>query len=162
MNKFATSFGGLRDATSMPKPGDLDDPAEAGCSDCRITLFRGAMNTELVEMVEYSFGSVWTLELLLLLHRDRNRAWPREELVRELRSSEQVVAEGINRLVSNGLILIEENHVRYAPASQGQDELVRQLEEEYRVKPAAIRRMIVQGPAQKLRSFSDAFKLNPR
>jgi hypothetical protein len=36
---------------------------------------------------------------------------------------------------------------------------VRQLDETYRTKPAAIRRMIVQGPAEKLKSFSDAFKL---
>ncbi len=120
------------------------------------------MNADLVEMVKYSFGSVWTLELLLLLSRHRKRAWLREDLVRELRSSDQVVAEGVERLVSCGLVIVDNGHIRYAPASGAQDDLVQQLEEEYRTRPASIRRLIVQGGDQKLRSFSEAFKLNPR
>lgn len=118
------------------------------------------MNSDLVELIEYSFGSVWTLELLLLLCRDRERPWRSEELVGELRSSEAVARESIDRLVTAGLVIVEEHGaVRYAPASQEQDALVMQLHEEYRRKPAAIRRLIVQGPAEKLRSFSDAFRL---
>lgn len=118
------------------------------------------MNSDLVELIEYSFGSVWTLELLLLLCRDRERPWRPEELVGELRSSEAVARESIDRLVTAGLVIVEEHGaVRYAPASQEQDALVMQLDEEYRRKPAAIRRLIVQGPAEKLRSFSDAFRL---
>jgi hypothetical protein len=118
------------------------------------------MKSELVELVEYSFGSVWALELLLLLRRGREHQYRTEELVRELRSSDAVVAESIERLVAAGLVLMGENGaVRYAPASDAQDALVQQLEEEYRVRPAAIRRVIVQGPAEKLKSFSDAFRL---
>ena len=37
--------------------------------------------------------------------------------------------------------------------------LVKELEAEYRVKPAAIRRLIIQTPAEKLRSFANAFNL---
>jgi hypothetical protein len=119
------------------------------------------MNSDLVEMVEYSFGSVWALELLLLLHRNPDRAWPTEDLVRELRSSSVVVTESIERLVASGLVLVDGDMVRYGVVSPEQDVLVRQLDETYRTKPAAIRRMIVQGPAEKLKSFSDAFKLKP-
>lgn len=119
------------------------------------------MNSDLIEMVEYSFGSVWALELLLLLHRNPDRAWRHEELVRELRSSDVVVAESVNRLVVSGLVLMDGDLVRYGPVSPQQEVLVGQLDIEYRTKPAAIRRMIVQGPAQKLKSFSDAFKLKP-
>jgi len=119
------------------------------------------MNSDLVEMVEYSFGSIWALELLLLLHRNPERSWPTGDLVREFRSSEVVVAESIERLVASGLAVVDDGMVRYSPVSPQQDVLVRQLDEEYRTKPAAIRRMIVQGPAEKLKSFSDAFKLKP-
>lgn len=120
------------------------------------------MNSDLAELVEYSFGSVWALELLLLLLREPDRRWPHEDLVAELRSSDVVVADSIKRLVASGLIVLEDTGaVRYAPASKQQDELVRQLDEEYRTRPAAVRRMIVQGPAEKLKSFSDAFKLKP-
>jgi len=119
------------------------------------------MKSDLVELVEYSFGSVWALELLLLLHRNPDRAWLPEDLVRELRSSHVVVTESIERLVASGLVLIDGDAVRYGPVSPEQNMLVRQLDEAYRTKPAAIRRLIVQGPAEKLKSFSDAFRLKP-
>jgi hypothetical protein len=70
------------------------------------------MNSDLVEMVEYSFGSVWALELLLLLHRNPDRAWPTSDLVRELRSSDVVVAESIERLVASGLVVVDGDSVR--------------------------------------------------
>lgn len=118
------------------------------------------MKSDLVEFIEYSFGSVWTLELFLVLCRDRERQWRADELVRELRGSEAVARESIDRLVAAGLVLVEDDGaVRYAPVSGEQDALVQQLEEEYRKRPAAIRRLIVRGPAEKLKSFSDAFKL---
>lgn len=120
------------------------------------------MNSDLTAFVEYSFGSVWALELLLLLHQHADRCWPHEELVSELRSSDVVVADSIKRLVQSGLIVVEDTGlVRYAPASQEQNDLVRELDEVYRTRPDAIRRMIVQSPAEKLKSFSDAFKLKP-
>jgi hypothetical protein len=124
------------------------------------SAFRGFMNSDLVEFVETSFRSVWSLELLLLLYRDPSRTWTSDELVHELRSSEVVVAQSIERLVAAGLALAEKDDcVRYGPASPEQNDLVAQLQEEYRRKPAAIRRLILQNPVEKLRTFADAFKL---
>lgn len=118
------------------------------------------MKSDLVEFIEYSFGSVWTLELFLLLCGNRERQWRADELVRELRGSEAVARESIDRLVATGLVLAEEDGaVHCAHVSHEQDALVRQLEEEYRKRPAAIRRLIVRGPAEKLKSFSDVFRL---
>jgi hypothetical protein len=118
------------------------------------------MNSDLIEFVETSFGSVWSLELLLLLFRNPQRNWTPDELVNELRSSEVVVAQSIERLVAAGLALAEKDgSVRYGPASPEQNGLVAQLEEEYRRKPAAIRRLILLNPVEKLRTFADAFKL---
>jgi hypothetical protein len=122
--------------------------------------FRGLMDSDLIEMVESSFGSVWSLELLLVLYSQPKRAWTSDELVRELRSSEVVVSQGIEGLVASGLVIPEaDGTVRYGPASRAQDKLVSMLEEEYRKKPTAIRRLIVQNPADKLRTFADAFVL---
>jgi predicted transcriptional regulator len=118
------------------------------------------MNSDLIEFVEVSFGSVWSVELLLLLYRDPQRAWTSEGLIRELRSSEVLVARSVERLVAAGLVLAEaDGTVRYGPASAQQNDLVAQLEEEYRKTPAAIRRLILQSPVEKLRTFADAFKL---
>jgi hypothetical protein len=49
--------------------------------------------------------------------------------------------------------------VRYRPASENQERLTRLLAEAYRVKPGAVRRLIVQGSEEKLRTFSDAFRI---
>jgi hypothetical protein len=120
----------------------------------------GLMNSDLIEFVETSFGSVWSLELLLLLFRDPQRHWTYGELVHELRSSEVVVAQSVERLMAAGLAVAEaDGAVRYGPASREQDGLVAQLDEEYRKTPAAIRRLILQNPVEKLRTFADAFKL---
>ncbi len=117
------------------------------------------MQTDLAEFIEYSFGSVWALELLLLLH-DSKRGWLRPELVRELRSSDSVVEQSTERLVAAGLVLVEKDATaRYAPATPEQDALVRRLHDEYAKRPAAVRRVILQGREEKLRSFSDAFRL---
>ncbi len=111
-------------------------------------------------MVETSFSSVWSLELLLVLCRDPKRNWTPEQLVDELRSSELVVTQSIDGLLAAGLALSEAGGtVRYGPASQQQNELVRDLQAEYRAKPAAIRRLIVRSPDEKLRSFANAFNL---
>lgn len=119
------------------------------------------MRRELVELVQYSFGSVWALELLLLLYRQQNRTWYRHELVGELRSSELVVNESIARLVASGLIVIgEHGTLAFSPTSDSVSTLVPELDEEYQKRPAAIRRLIVQGPTGKLKSFSDAFRLD--
>jgi hypothetical protein len=117
------------------------------------------MDSDLAEFAEHSFGSVWALELLLLLRRDAPRRWSNEELVQELRSSDAVVGQSVERLMVAGLVLAEDDGaVRYAPASDHQHALVVRLEEEYGKRPAAIRRLILQGP-EKLRHFSEAFRL---
>lgn len=118
------------------------------------------MDKNIAEFVQYSFGSVWSLELLLVLYRHSDRSWPPDQLIAELRSSHVVVQQGINNLLASGLIVIEtDGSVRYRPASQPQDELVKRLEQAYLVKPAVIRRLIIQSPAEKLKTFANAFRV---
>ncbi|EYD76038.1 hypothetical protein Rumeso_02467 [Rubellimicrobium mesophilum DSM 19309] len=118
------------------------------------------MDRELVEFIQDSFGSVWSLEILLALHREPGRDWQPEQIIDELRSSQAVVRKGLEELLAAGLILVEDSgSVRYGPSSPRQDEIIRQLAETYRVKPGPVRRLIVQGPSEKLRTFSDAFRI---
>lgn len=118
------------------------------------------MDRTLVEFLQDSFGSVWSLEILLALHREPTRTWTTDELINELRSSQVVVRQSINGLLAAGLVVVEEDgSVRYGPASRDQEHLVAQLAEIYPVKPSAVRRLIVQSPIEKLRTFSDAFRI---
>ena len=117
------------------------------------------MDSDLSEFVQGSFGSVWSLELLLFVYRGQDRCWTTDELVGELRTSEIVVSESLSSLITAGLIVAEsDNSVRYRTASPDQDDLVRRLESEYGRKPAAIRRLILNNPNRKLQSFLDAFQ----
>jgi hypothetical protein len=107
-----------------------------------------------------SIKSAWTLELLLLLHRDRERSWSFQELVRELRGSTALVTESLKALSDIGLIaLIENETCRYKPNSPELDALVSSLVELYRIKPITVLRAIFTSSSDKIKSFSDAFLL---
>jgi hypothetical protein len=113
-----------------------------------------------VEMVESCLDSVWSLELLLLLHAQPDRRWKTSEMVTELRSSELVVAQSVSCLLSAGLLIDEgDDTVRYASVSADLAAFVEKLAYEYRTRPNQIRRMIVSRSNTKLASFSDAFLL---
>ena len=47
---------------------------------------------EVIGFIREHIGSVYTLELLLLVKRDRHKSWTVGDLVRELRSSDTAVA----------------------------------------------------------------------
>lgn len=118
------------------------------------------MDDDLAEFIKTSFGSIWTLELLLLVSGAPDRVWSRGELVTELRSSEQVVARSTEDLVAAGLVfLADAGAIRFGPASRDLEDLVQKLGDEYRRTPAAIRRVILNSASGKLRSFIDAFDL---
>ncbi|WP_106638776.1 hypothetical protein [Allosphingosinicella vermicomposti] len=99
------------------------------------------------------------MELMLLLRADRNRAWTRPELVGALRGSDSVVAQGIESLVTAGMVTDQDGQIRYAPASGEIDRLAGEAELYYGRKPDAVRREIVMAAHDQLRAFSDAFKL---
>lgn len=107
-----------------------------------------------------SFRSVWTLELLLQLRSDPDHAFPKSELVAQLRASEAVVARGSAELLAAGLIVEEaDGQVRYAPGSAELAKCVDDAVALYRSKPDAVRRLIVAGASRDLAAFADAFRL---
>lgn len=110
-----------------------------------------------LSFVRGAIKSVWSLELLLLLHRDPNRSWLGEELVRELRGSEDLVNESAGILHAAGLIALGEAGVRYGPRSPELAQMVEALVALHAQKPITVMRTIFSSPADKIRSFSDAF-----
>lgn len=113
---------------------------------------------ELARFIESSFRSVWSLELLLLLKKER-RVWTRDELISTLRASELVVSQALESLVTAGLATIDDGGVMFMPASESVAALVEQTEALYAVKPDAVRRLIVTSPTSGITAFADAFRL---
>jgi len=115
---------------------------------------------ELSSFIRSTFPSVWALELLCFLRKNRDRAWPQSELVIALRGSELLVSQSVGALLAAGLVVIEQDQLaRYQPTSETLEALASATEALYATRPDAVRRMIVTPAASSLSSFADAFKL---
>ena len=115
---------------------------------------------DLCKFIAQSMGSVWTLELLILLKRDAAHSWDEQKMVRELRSSSAVVRDAVHRLTNAGLIHgTADGLVHYQAASPKLDHLATEIAELYATKPMMVIKAVADARANKLRAFSDAFKL---
>lgn len=115
---------------------------------------------ELLALVRTHIVSVHSLELLLLVKRQRDRSWQTAELVRELRSSSLAVAQSLASLRAAGLVReIADGRISFAPISPQHDRLAAEIEKIYAATPLTLLKAIVAAPDEKLRIFSDAFKL---
>lgn len=115
---------------------------------------------KLRDFIAASFRSVWALELLCLLRRNRDRTLSHEEMIAGLRASQLVVTQGLETLSAAGLVVLEaDGAARYGPASKALDNLVVATEEFYARSPDAVRRIIVSAANAGLTAFADAFRL---
>jgi hypothetical protein len=103
--------------------------------------------------------SVWALEVLLLLRGQRERAFSADDIVRETRSSETAAADALTVLVAAALIAEESGRYWYRPANPRLETLAAAFEALYAAKPATVIKAILTAPHDRLRTFSDAFKL---
>lgn len=117
------------------------------------------ISAELSQFV-HSLHSLWSIELLLLLHRDPERRWSIDDLVIELRSSRSLVDGILSRLHPMGLVERQsDGSYKYREASPALASLVDQLDGIYAERPLALVQEIHGEPDENLRAFSDAFKL---
>lgn len=117
-------------------------------------------DADILAFVGATVKSVWALELLLLMRRERDRGWLMPDLVRELRASTLVVGEALNGLQSAGLVATDERgEWCYRPASEQLDAFVEGAAALYAAKPVAVINAIATAPSEKLRIFAEAFRL---
>jgi hypothetical protein len=115
---------------------------------------------DVADFIRSTFRSIWTLELLFLLKSDPKRGWMRTDLVAQLRASDLVVAQGVDALLAAGLITIgNDTIVSYQLASPDLAQLTDAVEQMYRQRPAAVRRIIALGGSSDLNAFANAFRL---
>lgn len=118
-----------------------------------------ALSPTVTRFIQSSFRSVWSLELLLLLKRDRT-SWTQADIVDALRASQLVVSQALESLVAAGLVTVSDNgRVDYAPVSGDVAKLIEETEALYSKRPDAVRRLIVAASKPGLAAFADAFKL---
>jgi len=113
---------------------------------------------DVLRFIAASFTSVWALELILALRRER-RTWSREELVATLRASELVVSRALDSLVAAGLASSDGEGALYLPVNDDVDACMDQVDHFYRSRPNRVRRAIVSASSSSATAFADAFKL---
>ena len=118
---------------------------------------------EFCRFLQTAVPSVDAAELLLLLQRDRSRAWSAAEIVLGLRPASITEADAtrtIEAFVARGLLAQgADRRVQYQPASEELDAYVRTLAQAYSERPVTLIRVIYALRDSKIRSFADAFKL---
>ena len=112
---------------------------------------------DILAFVRQNIRSVWALELLLLLKRDPERCWPEKDLVLELRASQMVVAENLQKLQDSALVVLDDNGCwRYSPVADSLADACDRLEDAYRERPVTVINMIAK--PDPLQTLADAFK----
>ncbi len=115
---------------------------------------------DLSSFIRSTFRSVWSLELMLFLLKNREQAWTRAELVTSLRGSESVVGHSLDALLVSGLIDVDQNGAaRFLPAAPDLERQAQATADLYARSPDAVRRMIVLSANAGIAAFADAFRL---
>jgi hypothetical protein len=109
--------------------------------------------------IRSAFRSVWSLELMCVLRKAPERSWSQPELVAAMRSSDLVVQQSVELLLTAGLVVTDaDGGVRYQPANEATERMAAAAEALYIERPDAVRRMIV-APTSSASLFADAFRL---
>lgn len=106
-----------------------------------------------------ALDSIWTLEVLLIMHRAPERAWHEQELEREVRGSSQIVQEAMGVLSSAGLVDVNEGRWRYAPVTPERADVVAELAKLHASKPMLLAKTIFSSRSDRIRTFADAFRI---
>lgn len=109
-----------------------------------------------------NIGSVAQLEVLLLLRSSRDQAWSAAEVSRALYTASEMMSAQLADLQAKGLLEISESaepRYRYLPRVEGLDNVVSRLADLYKQRRVAVISLMYAEPADKARSFADAFRI---
>jgi hypothetical protein len=118
------------------------------------------LSEELQLFIRETIRSLWALELLLLVARERARAWTASELNRELRGNLPLVEDILAQFERASLVKAEaDGRYRYAPATVELERAVEELKTAYADRPLMVVKAVVSAPDAKIRTIADAFKI---
>ncbi len=126
----------------------------------RLTLEKVMLEQDVRDLIASSMPSIWTLEVLLLMHRAPERAWDAADLNRDLRGSALIVANALGVLTAAGLVLeVAPGFYRYNPVRPELARTIERLVCAYAKTPFAVVQAILAAPNNQIRTFADAFRL---
>ncbi|NKE69468.1 hypothetical protein MNODULE_01715 [Nitrospiraceae bacterium HYJII51-Mn-bac16s-1-B09] len=114
------------------------------------------------QFIAERIDSVELLEVLLFLRANSEREWRADEVSKEFRSSTVSISKRLADLHARELLFLNEGsppRYRYNPRTNKLVVAVDRLAEAYALSRARVIDLIFSKPADKLRHFSDAFKL---
>jgi hypothetical protein len=106
--------------------------------------------------------SIWALEVLLLLRRRAPAALTPDEIVAALRASLGLITRIIDQLVAASLIVRNASGGVRFECDPAIAKLCDALDQAAHDRPIALRDAIASSPDDKLRNFSDAFRLTSK
>lgn len=112
-----------------------------------------------LEFARDRLGSIWTVEVLLIIQHTPEREWDEPELEREVRGSPQIIREAARVLSHSGLAAVVEGRWRYAPATPELASVVAELAKLQASKPMLLAKAIFSSKSDRIRTFADAFRV---
>jgi len=115
---------------------------------------------EVRDLIHQHIDAVEQLEVLLLLHRGRERDWTPLEVSEELRTNVESTATRLEDLTHRGLVADgpRTGSYRFQPRTASLGRAVEGLAREYAVRRVSVTTMIFAKPLERIRSFADAFR----
>lgn len=110
-------------------------------------------------LIRRQVHSVGSLELLMLLHAERDRSWSVEEICDALGCPRAWAETQLAALRHGGLLERGEAGWRFAPATAELEQATGALQDAYRLHSREVVRFVFATPGRDLKEFSDAFRL---
>lgn len=126
-----------------------------------MSMSRQSISQEVKDFIKEQIQSVFSLEVLLLLHREHSRLFTSEEIANEL-GIETDVVQHLSELIAANLLVTTSAGISkyyYAPANRELASLVDQLAVAYSKKRVPILSLILAEHPDKIRGFAEAFRL---
>jgi hypothetical protein len=109
---------------------------------------------DLISFIAAWVGSIWTLELLLLLKREP-RPWDAKSMILELRSSRGIIEDGLQTLQNAGFLTQDHSgRYRFHAASSQLNDIAAGIEALYRTKPTFVIKAITEAHHHRRKTIS--------
>jgi hypothetical protein len=125
-------------------------------------MTRNQISPDVREFVRREIKSVFQLEVLLLLHRTRERAWTVMEISQELGIDPEIAETQVVRLEELRLLETEQStpiSYVYGPRDHDDEIIIEKLAVSYAKQRVGILSLILSDSNSRIRRFAEAFRL---